>query len=638
MLGMTGLALAIRLYLLTRLRYLTGITEYDDGVYLGGAVSLISGIVPYHGFAFVQPPGILLLMAPVALLAKVLAPAFAMAAARVLTVLASSACVALAGALVRHRGILVTLVTCGTLAVYPDDIITAHTLLLEPWMNVLVVGGAFVSFREGRLASPRRLLWAGILFGLAGAVKYWAALPALVLLVVCLVADRRTEPDETPESASGRRPGRKPGTGPPTRQRAGSPLRKGRAVRFACGVVAGFAVPVLPFAAPWPGLFVRSTLLDQVSRAGSAVPDSLRLAHLTGLVGLLNDAGQLTVSDNEGTLFARGDVTATATWATGWLPVAVALVIAAFLGLAFAVGRLAAKSGVTVSAAGEPGTGAGEPETGAGARSGSGAVAGAGTGAAARVEAGAEIRSGVEAGPGPLEWYALITLAAALAAVLGYSAFFYHYADFPAPWLAIAAGYAAGVLNGKFADGAVACPATRTPQALAFRTGATHRADHRPRTIHRVVAWVAAAFIAMAGFQAWELSGSHASDVQADAALIPPGTCVVSDEISLTIAANRFTAGSRGCPDVLDSLATTLVAGNGVSVQGGAQALPQVVAEWKSVFSRADYVWLSGTNDRRIPWTPELEAWFTRTFRPLSPPKGKFSEGQVYVRRIRPIS
>ena len=73
MLAMTGLALAIRLYLLTRLRYLTGITEYDDGVYLGGAVSLISGIVPYHGFAFVQPPGILLLMAPAALLAKVLA-------------------------------------------------------------------------------------------------------------------------------------------------------------------------------------------------------------------------------------------------------------------------------------------------------------------------------------------------------------------------------------------------------------------------------------------------------------------------------------------------------------------------------------------------------------------------------------
>ncbi|MGH3211032.1 MAG: hypothetical protein ACRDNO_25070, partial [Trebonia sp.] len=52
MLAATGVALALRLYLLTRLRYLTGITEYDDGVYLGGAVSLLSGTLPYHGFAF----------------------------------------------------------------------------------------------------------------------------------------------------------------------------------------------------------------------------------------------------------------------------------------------------------------------------------------------------------------------------------------------------------------------------------------------------------------------------------------------------------------------------------------------------------------------------------------------------------
>ena len=136
----------------------------------------------------------------------------------------------------------------------------------------------------------------------------------------------------------------------------------------------------------------------------------------------------------------------------------------------------------------------------------------------------------------------------------------------------------------------------------------------------------------MAGFQAWELSGQHAPDVHADAALIPPGACVVSDEISLAIAANRFTAGSGSCPDVLDSLATTLVAGNGVSVQAGAKALPRVVATWKDIFERAQYVWLSGSNARRIPWTPELRAWFAGDFRPLHLPPGQVSEGQVYVR------
>lgn len=559
MLAATGLALAIRLYLLSRLRYLTGITEYDDGVYLGGAVSLLSGILPYHGFAFVQPPGILLLMAPVALLVKVSAITTAMAAARLLTVLASSACVTLVGALVRHRGTGVTLVACGTLAVYPDDIITAHTLLLEPWMNVFVLAGACLAFRDGLLASPRRLPWAGVLFGLAGAVKYWAALPALVLLAMCLVT--------RPAGKGNGRLGGAFNAGPGVRSNWEAGGRAGRAVRLAGGALAGFAVPVLPFAAPRPGLFLRSTLLDQASRAGSAVPESLRLAHLTGIADLLNDVGKLTVSGDQGTLFARGDVTATATWADGWLPIAVAVALAAVLCLGFAAGRRRARSG---------------------------AAAGAWT--VTRPEAGAVAGPG----PGPLEWHALITLGCTLAAVLGYSAFFYHYADFAAPWLAIAAGYAAAAL--------------------------------RPRQAQRALAMVAAALIVVASFHAWELSGSHASDVHADAALIPPGACVVSDEISLTIAANRFTAGSGGCPDVLDSFATTLVTGNGVSVQGGAKALPQVVADWKKIFSRARYVWLSGTSDRRIPWTPGLKAWFARTFRPLHPPAGEFGEGQVYAR------
>jgi hypothetical protein len=595
-LAVTGFALAIRLYLLTRLRYLTGVTEYDDGVYLGGAISLISGIVPYHGFAFVQPPGILLLMAPVGLLAKVSAVSSAMAAARLLTVGASAACVALLGFLVRHRGTFVTLVACGALAVYPDDIMAAHTLLLEPWMNLLILAGACLAFRNGRLAAPRQLLWAGILFGLAGAVKYWAAIPALVLLVVCLTADRKPGPGEAADPGSGRRTGRGTGRGP----RAGSPPGKGRAGRFACGVLAGFAVPVLPFAVPWPGLFVRSTLLDQVSRAGSAVPEPLRLAHLTGLADLLNDAGKLTVSGNEGSLFARGDVTAASTWATGWLPVAFAALLAAFLGLGFAAGQFRARSGNAAT-----------PDTAATAR------------ATATPETAAE----------PLEWYALITLGGTLAAVLGYSAFFYHYSDFAAPWLAVAAGYAAGVLGGMFAGGPVASPAGRAPAGRAFLTRAAYRAGRPPGATRRLTATVAAAFIVLAGFQAWELSGSHAPDVQADATLIPPGACVVSDEISLTIAANRFTAGSGDCPDVLDSLATTLVAGHGVSVQGGAKALPQVAADWKAIFERAQYVWLSGTTDRRVPWTPGLKEWFARSFRPLHPPEGESSEGQVYVRR-----
>jgi alpha-1,2-mannosyltransferase len=521
MLAATGLALALRLFMLSRSGFLTGVTEYDDGVYLGGAVRLISGALPYHGFAFVQPPGILLLMAPVAVIAKVSTATHAMAAARLLTVLASTACVPLAGSLVRFRGVFVTLVTCGLLAVYPDDITTAHTLILEPWMNLLLLTGVGLAFRCGRAASPRRLLWAGVAMGFAAAVKYWAALPALGLLVVCLLS--------------------------------GPAGRKSLAPRYVLGALAGFAVPVLPFALAGPGLFLRSTLLDQASRAGTWVPASLRLAHITGLVDFLDVKGDLSLRAGTHSLFASGGVATAQTTSAGWATIiAAAMIVAALiLGYARSPGRSS-----------------------------------------------------------PLEWYALATCAGAVAAVLAYSAFFYHYADFAAPWLALSSGCAAGALGGVL--------------------------GRRPRARRALLAGAAIAIVGVGAFQVRELAGLHTTSVYPDKVLIPAGACVVTDEVSLTISANRFST-RPGCPDVLDALAVTLVEDNGVSVQGGAKALPRAVAAWQWIFSRAQYVWLSADSDRRIPWTHALTRWFGHHFKPRPAGGGATGRagglGRVYQRR-----
>jgi alpha-1,2-mannosyltransferase len=516
MLAATGLALAIRLYTLTRPGYLTGVTEYDDGVYLGGSIRLLQGSLPYQDWAYVQPPGILLLMTPVALLAKVTTTAYAMAAARLLTVLASTACVPLAGSLLRYRGTLVTLVTCGVLAVYPDDITTAHTLILEPWMNLFLLAGACLAFRRGRLASPRRLLWAGVAVGFAGAVKYWAALPALVLLVVCLVTGR------------------------------GARLGIRHAARYVPGVLAGFLIPVLPFALTAPSVFLRSTLADQAARAGTPVPVSLRLAHLSGLIDFLNSSGHFSLHAGVHSLFASGSSAATTDAGAGWLPFVVTILFVAVLVLCYVW---------------DPGR------------------------------------------PSPLEWFALVTATGAVIAVISYSAFFYHYPDFAAPWLALTAGGAAGALA----------------RGLSVR----------PQARRVVIPAVAVIVLAVAVFQAHELSGLRAIDVSADKALIPAGACVVTDQTSMTISADRFTAARPGCPDVIDSLAVTLVSGNGVSVQGGAATLTQVVNEWQSIFSRAQYVWLSPNNGRRIPWTPALYLWFTTHFQELTP-SGAPGFGHVY--------
>jgi alpha-1,2-mannosyltransferase len=62
----TAAAAFLRFYQLTRPGYLLGVTEYDDGVQFGDAMRLVGGVIPYRDFVVMQPPGSIVLMAPVA--------------------------------------------------------------------------------------------------------------------------------------------------------------------------------------------------------------------------------------------------------------------------------------------------------------------------------------------------------------------------------------------------------------------------------------------------------------------------------------------------------------------------------------------------------------------------------------------
>jgi hypothetical protein len=515
----TLLALAIRLFMLTRPGYLTGVTEYDDGVYLGGAVRMIEGAMPYKDFALVQPPGILLLMTPVALVAKVTTTVKGLALARLLTALASTACVPLAGNLVRYRGTVVTLVTCGVLAVYPGDIAAAHTLLLEPWMNLFCLLAMNAAFRRGSLARPGRLAWAGLALGFAGSIKFWAIAPAAVLFALCLLtADRRA-----------------------ARLRAYLPT-----------LAAGFIVPVAPFLLAAPMTFIRATITDQAVRDGGASASlGVRLANITGLIDILNTSGRLSLNAGAHSMFAASaSSNLPESSSASWLPVVLTGVLVALIAVCYALQSRRLSQ---------------------------------------------------------LEWLSLITAVLATAAILYYSAFFYHYSDFPAPWLALTLGGAAGILAGH--------PAWR----LAIIRG------------------VAVLIVLIAALQIREMFPVRHPTAEAMAHRITAGSCVVTDEVSLTIAADRFTGLPPGCPVIVDSLASTLVLSNGVSVYAGADQCAVCVATWKSWFSKADYVWLSPSQGsrRRIPWTPALSDWFNVTFVKV----GHYSPGigQLY-KRVAPVS
>src|SRR3984885_16134138 len=146
------LGVGLRIFQLTRPGYLAGFTQYDDGVYIGNALRLVGGVIPYRDFAMVQPPGSMLLMVPAALGGKVFGSAWALAASRVLTVGADTASVVLAGLLVRHRGSLAAGVASGVYAVYPAALNAPQSLFLEPWLNLFCLLGALVLFDDDRLA------------------------------------------------------------------------------------------------------------------------------------------------------------------------------------------------------------------------------------------------------------------------------------------------------------------------------------------------------------------------------------------------------------------------------------------------------------------------------------------------------
>ncbi len=517
----TALALALRFYQLSRPDYLIGVTEYDDGTDFGSAILLIHGDLPYRDFIMVQPPGITLLMAPVALVTKGIGTAWGMGVGRILTALAGAAAVAMGGLLVRHRGLLAVIVTCGILAVYPAAVQAAHTVLLEPWLVLFCLAGMLAVFDRDRLAGTRRLIWGGVAFGFAGAIKVWAILPVVVILALILAA-------------------RQPR----------------RALAYAAGVVAGFAVPVLPFAALAPGTFYRSVVVAQLVRVDSVrVSVGYRLHEMTGLTDFTGLNSTLVLS------------------------LISVLIVVLVVGSSVAASRLTGER------------------------------------------------------PPLLEQFALATSALTIIAFLWPADFYYHYAGFLAPFLALAVALPVARLADALRASRAAGAGQAGPAGAGDRPAA--RAVLRyalPVAIVAVAAMAVAQFVFESSLQpplAPTTPGLTSDVVSAASDVIPPGACVLTDQASYTIAANLFFSARPGCVPMVDGVGSDYSLSRGRSAATGAGRVPAVRALWLSALRGAQYVWLSPLSFKRIPWgTPEISGYFDRNFVPV--PRGPFG---LYMRK-----
>lgn len=243
-------AAAVTAYQLSRPGLLFGMTA-DISVYFGSAVRLVHGIVPYRDFVLVQPPGLILLGTPFAGLSEAIGTRDGLAALRLCTPLLSAGTVLAAARAVRHLGPAPVIAAGAVVALFPAELYALSSVLLEPVVNLLCLLGAVLAFEAGDWSpSARRVGAAGVLFGLACAVKLTAAVPLAALVVVALPAARRLLP------------------------------------RITLGAAAGFVLPCVAFFALAPGSFWRDIVAAQVGRTGGLGHSVLLATAALALAGL----------------------------------------------------------------------------------------------------------------------------------------------------------------------------------------------------------------------------------------------------------------------------------------------------------------------------------------------------------------
>jgi Glycosyltransferase family 87 len=225
--------------------------------------------------------------------------------------------------------------------------------------------------------------------------------------------------------------------------------------------------------------------------------------------------------------------------------------------------------------------------------------------------------------PAALDWFAVGTTALVVAAFLWYAQFFLHFPAFLAPFLGLSIGLAAGRL------------------AAALQRGERQPGETRPRPGTRVQ-WMIAALATAGVVVLAVIQGQHDQNVTPRVSpaalaivqrLVHPGACVLTDQVSFTIAAGRFYSNVPGCSLMVDSIGTDYALGHGRDASSGAADYPGVKAVWRNAFTHAQYVWLNERfNRRRVAWTPGLRYYFYGHFRKV------YTDGQndiLYARRMR---
>jgi alpha-1,2-mannosyltransferase len=489
----TAVGLLLRVFQLSKPGFLLGVIQYDDGVLFGNAIRLVHGVLPYRDFDMVQPPGSMLLMAPVAELAKLTGTSWGLGLARILTVCADATCIVLLGLLTRHRGPLTVAIACGIYAVYPGVLVACTTFLLEPWLNLCCLTAALLIFDGDRFAGSRRIALGGAVLGFAVSVKLWAAVPLLATGLLLVTKPRRL-------------------------------------AALAAGTLTVLVLTVLPFLVIAPGQFVSQVFTSQFLRSTLPHPLWPRLADMAGLTWVpgLSEAGGIVL------------LTAIAVYLTG-----------GYLMMIVSTRRP----------------------------------------------------------PPVLDRYALVSLAGVIVMFLLPWEYYSHYAGFIGPFAALTFALPMGR------------PQEQPGQVQAGPAQPAQDQREPWRTIRLrvmpVSGLVLAAPLAIAGFLQ-VASVVKPQDTPALVAavdrLVPAGACVLTNDPTFTIVANRFIAVRHDCPAVVDTYGTLLAMTAGRPQSAPLPIMQAAELTYQQWFHQSNFVWLD-TADHGLPWANSLYNYLGVHFR-----------------------
>ncbi len=249
--AVAAVAFLFRLVPVLRGGGLFGIGNYDDGVYYAAATGLIHGLLPYQDFLLLHPPGMLLLLAPFALIAQLTGDSYGFATARVAWMLLGAVNAALIWKILRPIGLIAaTFGGFGYAVFHPAVYSEKSTLLESPATTALLVAMLLLQPLVHDSSLPRsKAFAAGAVLGLTVTIKVWGVVTVLIVLGWLLLL-----------------------------RRYGAALQ----VMIGCAIAA--IVICLPFFAAAPTAMWNQIVRDQLARRGG--DDLTPLGRLDDMVGL----------------------------------------------------------------------------------------------------------------------------------------------------------------------------------------------------------------------------------------------------------------------------------------------------------------------------------------------------------------